>query len=72
MNDKTRVGTIKEIDSNWRSGLATIVFDDGSAVFIESGFGLRQLNSCFDGDFKGQTIEYTADEFGCMEGFDPL
>ena len=55
------------------SGLATVVFEDGSFAYIESGFGLRQLASAF-GSLEAaveQRIDYEADGL-LMEWFCPL
>ena len=55
------------------SGLATVVFEDGSFAYVESGFGLRQL-ACAFGSLEAaveQQIEYEADGL-LMQWFCPL
>lgn len=65
-------GVISKIDSDVGSGIATLHFQDGSFVFIESGFGLRQLASAFENDESaiGKSIVYEKDDVGVMTSFD--
>lgn len=73
------IGRIQSITGQSMSGIACIHFEDGSSVFVESGFGMRQLAAAFDaenpGQFKdkviGQVIEYEVDQFGVMAEFKP-
>jgi len=73
-------GTIAGISGHPMSGLWNLHFEDGSFVFIESGFGVRQLSNCFgaregSGDLlskiKGKTIYYSKDAFNVFGGFTP-
>jgi hypothetical protein len=74
-------GKIKGIGGVKGSGLATLEFEDGSSVMIDSGFGIRQLANCYEaheskGDLldkiRGQELIYTVDDFGILAGFSPL
>lgn len=63
--------TILDIQGDPGSGLAVIMFTDGTTVCIESGFGLRQLANAFNGKVIGQEIVFSVDEFGLMDSFCP-
>ncbi len=66
--------TIKDIRINPGSGLACLMFEDGSDVMVESGFGVRCLVRVFGSleEMVGQTIQYTTDSVGILEGFVPM
>ena len=73
-------GIIAGISGHPMSGLWNLHFEDGKTILIESGYGVRNLASCFGategtGDLqkkiKGQTIFYTADAFNVLCGFTP-
>ena len=40
-------GTIAGVDYQFPSGLALLAFTNGEIVYVESGYGLRSLASCF-------------------------
>ena len=74
-------GTIAGVSGHPMSGLWTLHFEDGKSCHIESGYGMRQLASCFNahegtGDIQekiaGQELVYSVDEFGVLCGFTPL
>ncbi len=73
------IGKITGFSGNFGSGIAFVVFDgegllDGSRVPVESGFGMRQIASCF-GSLRaaiGRTVEYEVDEFGMLLSFSPV
>ena len=78
---ETKQGIIKGLTGHPMSGLWQLRFEDGHVAHIESGFGVRQLASCFGategtGDLLekivGQEIVYSVDEFGVLEGFAPI
>ena len=70
-NETMEEGIIKELKMEMGSGLSTLIFEDGTSVLIESGFGVRQLNRCFgDEDLKGKKIFYKQDR-GLMTYFEP-
>lgn len=77
----TRKARIEGISGHPMSGLWHLSMDNGDTVHIESGYGVRQLASCFgategEGDLlkkiQGQEIVYSVDEFGALEGFTPF
>jgi hypothetical protein len=60
--------------SGGMSGIARVVFEDGSTALVESGFGLRQFVEAF-GSLQaaiGQEIEYDVDDLGIMMRFGPV
>jgi len=64
-------GTIERLDNPPMSGGGTLIFTDGSSIFLES-FGLRQLcNAIEEMELKPPImINYEKDEFGCMTCFE--
>lgn len=67
------IKTIEEIVGGRLSGIAVVKFEDGSKVYVESGFGLRQLsdaatNSGLDSPV-GMTIDFEKGPDGVMSGF---
>jgi len=65
------IGKIAALSWNYGSGIATVKFDDGSRVLVESGYGLRMFALVFgtlDGAI-GQVIEYEVDDLGVMSSF---
>jgi len=64
-------GIISKVESDVGSGIATLHFQDGSSVLVESGFGLRQLADAFEGEESvvGKPIVYERDEYGIMTTF---
>ena len=63
-------GTIKQLKSEPNSGLAELIFTDGSSVLVESGFGCRQLLDAIEGLEPPITIQYEINEHHVMTGFD--
>ena len=81
MKKHQRVGTIAGVDYQFPSGLALLAFTNGQVVYVESGYGLRSLASCFGategkGDLQekilGRKIRYETDFMNVMEWFAPL
>jgi hypothetical protein len=72
--------TIKGLSGSWGSGLATLVFQDGSSIFCENGATVRALDGATDGAFitpghtfdndaiDGLDVLYWEDEFGLVLG----
>ena len=80
MKKPERVATIAGLDYRFPEGIATLFFEDGSSVFVDSGIGLRALAQCFDATdercdlfekIRGKEILYELDEFGVMISFTP-
>jgi hypothetical protein len=74
--------TISHFQGSWSSGLATLVFEDGSHVLADSGPLGRALDSAFDcvgpghcidnSKINGKEIVYLMDDMGLtMAGFVP-
>lgn len=71
LEDWTGEGTIANVIVTM-SGLATIVFEEGHSVLIESGsFGVGTLARAFGSvqEAIGKRILYRTDAFGVMEEF---
>lgn len=77
-------GVIEGVYGSFGSGLATIVFQDGSQVHCENGPTIRALDACFgnvigdghtinneDGGHVGQEIVFTTDFMNLLEAFAP-
>jgi hypothetical protein len=77
-------GTITGLCGSWGSGLATLVFEDGSVVYCENGPTVRALENCFGnvigdnhtinnetGGHIGKEIVFTTDFMNILEGFSP-
>ena len=79
----TRRGTIAGLSGNPMSGLWMLAMNTdfgGETVFIESGYGVRNLAACFGategtGDLMekivGQDLVYSVDEMGVLYAFTP-
>jgi hypothetical protein len=68
------IGTIADFSGNFGSGIAFVVFDDGSRVPVESGYGMRVIASCFASlrAAVGKTVEYELDDLGMLLSFSPV
>ena len=78
-----RKGTIAGFGGSWGSGLGHLRFEDGTVVHCENAPTVRALESAFGnvigpghtvnphGDHVGQTIYYSTDDFGILDGFTP-
>lgn len=67
-------GRISKFSEDPRSGVAIIHLNDGNYCFIESGYGMRSISSCFGSisDAIGQEIYYEVDKLNIMMGFTPV
>ena len=64
---KEKEGKIEQINSN-----GDVFFEDGSSIYVEPGFGFRQLHEVL-GDPIGKTIKYETDSTGLMmSNFEPV
>jgi len=71
--EEVKEGTIRGVFGYPISGLWHLNID-GEVVHIESGYGARQLVSCF-GDLKntvGKRVCYSTDWLGVLEWFAPI
>lgn len=72
-DSELRTGTIKEISGLRGSGLWQVYFED-DFCHIESGTGLRTLESAYGGlaNARGKTIKYKTDSLNVMTYFQPI
>ena len=67
------LGKVKNVSIKKNSGLIEILFDDNKVAYLDSGFGLRQVNqACEDHGITSihqALIEYETDEYNMITFF---
>jgi len=80
----SKIGVIKDFRGSWGSGMATLVFEDGTEVPCENAPTVRAFMRAFGASaspghtfdvrqIRGKKIEYWLDDMGlALAGFRPL